>query len=203
MDGLRHPVGQQPARVYWMRRLLLLAVAALVVVVVWFLIFSPDGDGTDAGTDEPAATTSVSADATDSTAADASRACGVDDVEVTVNPVDFTNALGTAPVFKVKVAHVGSSACLLATGGADSTLLITTGDVEVYSTADCVEESPIKERALLLSDGATESFKVTWSGNWSAPECGEPSQETKAGFYWATLTLQGIEAEPTQFELAA
>ncbi|WP_062200242.1 hypothetical protein [Demequina salsinemoris] len=207
MDGLRHPVGRKPARVYWMRRLLLLAIVVLVVVVAWFLIFAPSGDGT-AEESDPAATASVSADATTSAAAadaaaDANRACGVDDVEIAVTPADFSVAVGTAPVFKVKVTHVGSSACLFSTGGKDSDLVITSGSEEIYSTADCRKESTIKESDFLLSDGSTEKFNVTWTGNWSAPDCGDSPNETQAGYYWATLTLQGIEAEPTQFEITA
>lgn len=203
MDGVRHPVGRQSANVYWRRRLVVLLGLILVVVVAWFLITSPSGDGSE----EPVADSSVSPGATTTADAaadggDPSRACGVDDVEITVTPNPFNVTLGSIPAFDVSIAHVGSSSCLLSTGGTDSELLITSGSTQIYTTADCPSNSPINERDFLLSGDTTESFSVNWNGQWSAPECGTSTNSTQAGYYWATLTLQGIEAEPAQFQLS-
>ncbi len=202
MDGMRHPVGRQSANVYWRRRLVVLLGVILLVVVAWFLITSPSGDGSD----QPAADSSLSPDAAISSDAaedgDPSRACGVDDVEIIVTPNPFNVTLGSIPAFDVSITHVGSASCLLSTGGTDSELVITSGDTQIYTTADCPSNSTINERDFLLSDGTTETFSVNWNGQWSAPECGTSTNTTKAGYYWATLTLQGIEAEPAQFQLS-
>ncbi|WNM27121.1 hypothetical protein RN607_13095 [Demequina capsici] len=199
MEGLRRPVGRQSANVYWRRRLVVVLGVILLVVVAWFLIFSPSGDGTDL----PVAESSQSPEATTSAAADASRACGVDDVTITVTPNPQSVAVGSLPVFDVSVAHASSSPCLLSIGGEDSTLLITSGDTQIYTTADCPDQSPITARDLLLANDATETFQVTWNGNWSAPECGTATHSTDPGYYWATLTLQGIQADAAQFQLTA
>ncbi|WNM24299.1 hypothetical protein [Demequina capsici] len=199
MEGLRRPVGRQSANVYWRRRLVVVLGVILLVVVAWFLIFSPSGDGTDL----PAAESSQSPEATTSAAADASRACGVDDVTITVAAHDSSYAAGTLPVFDATITHTGSSACLLTTGGADSELLIMSGSDRIYSSADCPANSTITERDLLLSEGASESFQVTWDRQRSAEGSCDPVNATPgAGTYKATLTLQGISAEPATFALA-
>jgi len=60
MAGVLHPVGPQPARTYWLRRLLVAAVVALVISVVVALT---TGSGTASVTAAPAQTTTAPAPA--------------------------------------------------------------------------------------------------------------------------------------------
>ncbi len=199
MEGLRHPVGRQPAQVYWFRRLLLLAFIVLVAVVAWFLIASPSGDDAT----EPTADVSQSPGVTTSAADDGTRACGVDDVQITVAANEANYPAETLPVFNVRVAHTSASPCFLSTSGADSIMLITSGNDRIYSTADCPAESTLNPRDFLLTDNAEEQFQVSWGRTRSTEgSCDKPEATPQPGTYNATVTIQGIAAEPATFQLS-
>jgi len=208
MDGLRHPVGEKPAGVYWVRRLIVFGVIGLVLVVAWFLIFSPggDGDGEGAGTTtEPPVTTSPTADATGSEGA--AFACTDADVVLTATPNPFTSGAGSLPQFDVSVEHVSLSPCLLSTSAEGTELYIWSGRTDspdrVFSSLDCADDGSFTDTELLLADGATEMFQVNWTRQRSSEGCATPTSTPGDGFYWAEITVQGIAAEPVQFELAS
>lgn len=204
MDGLRHPVGEKPAGVYWVRRLIVFGVIGLVLVVAWFLIFSPGGDGAGEGagtTTEPAVTTSPTVDSTGSPGA--TFACTDADVVLTATPNPFTSGAGSLPQFDVSVEHVSLSPCLLSTTADGTELLITSGSDRIFSSLDCTDDGSFPDTELLLADGATEMFQVNWTRQRSSEGCGTPTSTPGDGFYWAEITVQGIAAEPVQFELAS
>jgi hypothetical protein len=43
MSSLKHPVGPQPSRVYWRRRLVVGLAALAIVVVILLIVFAPRG----------------------------------------------------------------------------------------------------------------------------------------------------------------
>lgn len=204
MDGLRHPVGEKPTGVYWVRRLIVLGVVALVLVVAWFLIFSPGGDGgaeAPGTTTDPAATTSPTAQPTGTEGA--AFACTDADVVLTATPNPRTVGAGSLPQFDISVEHVSLSPCLLSTTADGTELLITSGSDRVFSSLDCTDDGSFPDTELLLADGATEMFQVNWTRQRSSEGCGTPTSTPGDGFYWAEITVQGIAAEPVQFELAS
>lgn len=204
MEGLREPVGDLPPEVYWRRRLVIAAGLVLLILVLWFLITSPSGggEGTD-DTTSPTATASPQASGTG--AAGLGRECTSEDLEITTTPNPFTSDGDALPRFDVAIEHVGDSPCLLQTAHEDSELLIDSGARDdpdrIWSSTDCPDQSPINEREFLLEAGQEEDFQVTWPRTRSAPECATVTSQPQPGFYWANLTLQGIDAEPVQFEL--
>ncbi len=205
MDGLREPVGGNPPEVYWRRRIVAIVGAVLLLVVVYFLVSSPGGGDSTATTDttpDPTVTPDPTAGATGGV--DVSRACTSADVTLTVSPNPFTFSADSLPVFDVSVNQDGATPCLLDTSTADSQFVVWSGGESntdiYYSTEYCADDATITPRTMILQPGADEPFQVTWSRQRVGPDC-TPGDEPTAGYYWAQLTIQGIESEPAQFQL--
>lgn len=204
MDGLREPVGGKPPEVYWRRRIVAIVGAVLLLVVVYFLAVSPGGGDSNAS---PATTPdpTVTADPTagvDGT--DASRPCTASDVSITMTPNPFAFAAGSLPLFDVSLTQSGTTPCLLDTSAADTEFEVWSGgeankDV-YYSTTYCPDDATITPRTMILQPEDAETLSVTWSRQRVGADC-TPGSEPDPGFYWAQLTIQGIESEPAQFQL--
>jgi hypothetical protein len=84
----------------------------------------------------------------------------------------------------------------------NSELLITSGSDRVNSSLDCPNDATVNEREFILqADSPDEMFQMTWNRQRSAPGCATVTATPGPGFYWAAITIQGIAAEPVQFEL--
>ncbi len=205
MDGLREPVGGNPSEVYWRRRIVAIVGAVLLLVVVYFLAVSPGGGDSNAApstTPDPNVTGNPTAGATAGT--DASRPCTASDVTITATPNAFSFGDGALPMFDVALTQSGATPCLLDTSAADTEFVVWSGGESnkdiYYSTAYCPEDATIAPRTMILQPGDEEPFQVTWSRQRVGADC-TPGDDPDAGFYWAQLTIQGVESEPTQFEL--
>ncbi len=206
MDGLREPVGGNPPEVYWRRRIVAIVGAVLLLVVVYFLVASPgggDSTATPGTTPDPTVTADPTAGAT--AGVDVSRACTAADVTLTATPNPFTFAVGALPIFDVSLTQSGVTPCRLDTSTANTELVVWSGgesNKEIYySTSYCPDDATITPRTMILQPGDDEPFQVTWSRQHVGPDC-TPGDDPATGFYWAQLTIQGIESEPAQFELA-
>lgn len=198
MDGLKQPVGDLPPEIYWRRRLVIFGGVVLLILVLWFLITSPSGGGEADGADPTTAPTSQPTVDADGNAA---RACGPDDVQLTIVANPFTSPSGALPQFDVAIEQVGSSPCLLDTTAANTELHIRSGSDRIWNSSDCPADSPISARQFLLQQDASEDFSITWPRQRSNEDCTTETAEPGAGFYLATLTIQGIESDEVQFEL--
>ncbi|WP_430867880.1 hypothetical protein [Demequina aurantiaca] len=203
MDGLRNPIGDEPAQVYWKRRLIAVVGIVAVILVIWFLISAATGgDDSGAPTDSsPAATTSASPAAASGSGDSASRACGSDDIGITTTANPASVGADALPVFDVGLAQTGSSACLIDTDADGTELLITSGDDRIYSSMDCPDDNTIASTQLVLEPGASEDLAITWNRQRSLPDCATETAVPGAGTYNATVTVQGIQSEPAVFTL--
>ncbi|WP_062462543.1 hypothetical protein [Demequina soli] len=233
MKGLREPVGDQPTEVYWRRRIVLLVALVVIVAVGWLILravtagdpaqaadtgstpaptvttsaqASSGGDGsatTDGATAQPAADASTDASPSpepSDTAATIS-ACGQSDLEVSLGGSPRVSA--DAVAFDVTVTQTGAEPCLLDSSTGKSALLVTSGDVRIWSSADCDATSTLSDKQWLLDAGKAKTFEVSWPRAWSSEGCGNPSSvPPQAGTYWAQLTFQGITADRIPFVLS-
>lgn len=229
MNTVLHPVGPQPARVYWVRRLVLLAVAAAVVAVLAVAVGAArggatDGDGAaagDAAADGAAATTEGADDAGagSGAAADAQSAPEGDGSEeagagpgggaVACAPESLTTTLaadaasypaGATPTFTVTLTNSGGSACTVDAGLANQALVITSGADRIWSSADCPAEAP-GERLLLMAPGAAEAMPVAWPRVRSDEGCSEGLPEPRPGTYTAVAVVAGVQSGSVVLEL--
>jgi|GEM_PF-803659 len=210
MDGLREPAGDLPPEVYLRRRIVAGLGLVLVLVVLYFLVSSPGGSKDDKGAPTGGATTStttaptVSPDATAAPNVDASRACTAADVLLTVTPTPFKVTGGSLPAFDVSIKQQGSSPCLLDTTADGTHFVVWSGgesNRDIYfDTAYCEADTTITSRQMVLQPGVEESMALTWNRNRVGEGCTLGSAASP-GYYWAQLTVQGIEAEAAQFQI--
>lgn len=203
MDGITRPVGEESASVYWKRRAIVLGVALIAIVGLFFLIqatfFSGDGDA--AAADPTASATASSEPAVTTDSGTVVSACTEADVAITVTPTTFTWNNGTLPTFDVAIVNTGLVPCSL-TIDDSAELLIMSGSDRIYNSADCGTDATFSATDLILQpDSSPESIPVTWVRQRSAEGCTDVSATPGAGYYLATVTIQGIESEAVQFEL--
>ncbi len=158
MSSLKHPVGPQPSRVYWRRRVVAL-VALLVIVLVIVLITSGRGAGSAAPAPGPstsrAAAPAASAAAPApvvspsstphattpaSTAPSASAAdgsCAAD--AITLKPRADRNSYTSLqqPQISMSITNTSTSDCTIDLGSSQQVLTITSGAETYWSSKDC------------------------------------------------------------------
>ncbi len=210
MDGLREPAGNLPPEVYLRRRIVAGLGLVLVLVVLYFLVSSPGGSKEDKGspaTGSTAAATdtpSASPGASTSPDIDAARACTAADVLLTVTPTPFKLTNNSVPTFNVSIKHQGTSPCLLDTTADGTNFMVWSGgdsNRDIYfDTAYCETDTTITSRQMVLQPGVEESMALTWNRTRVGEGCTIGSAAAP-GFYWAKLTVQGIEAEKAQFQI--
>ncbi|WP_084128231.1 hypothetical protein [Demequina sp. NBRC 110055] len=200
MDGLRKPVGDQPAGVYWVRRLLVLVVVAVLVIAGWFIVTSLLGSGDEA--EAPVTDISTSPQATADAAPDPSRPCVEADATLTVAATPNPVAEGTTPAFEVVVEHTGSSPCTLATTAEGTELAIRSGDQQYYSSTWCEEDPGFGDATWILQPDDRKTLQLMWSGERYDDTC-TVIAPWDAGSYWVAASIGGIPADEVQFELTA
>ncbi|GAA2247408.1 hypothetical protein N1031_17520 [Herbiconiux moechotypicola] len=219
MSTLRHPVGPQPKRVYWRRRLVVLFVLVAIVAIVVLIVVRP-GSG-DAAT-APAATPSGSAAASDTSGTsgtDATPAPGsvegaadgsttveggpCDPADVSVVPVtDATNyTAGAIPQISFTITNTGTVACTVNAGTSQQVYTITSGDEVYWTSTDC-QTDPTDTEALLAPGVPVASTPFAWDRTRSSPDtCSatDPPQVPAAGAsYHLAVSVAGIPSATTQ-----
>lgn len=215
MNTVLRPVGPQPARVYWVRRLVVVGVALLVVVVVVLLSSLGRGDApvaaagdeqVSSGEDEGAPTEDDdAATGADGAGADEGDAGGQPDV---CQPAGLTTTLvadaatypaGSTPTFTMTLTNSSDAACTVDAGGSSQSLVITSGADRIWSSADCPADSG--ERMLLMAPGAQEVVQVAWPRVRSDEQCSTELPEPRAGTYTALAVVAGAQSAPVVFDL--
>ena len=204
MTAVLHPVGPQPPRVYWARRLVLVLGLVLVVAVAWALL-----TGTRSGGEESAAPADEGAGETVADQAAEGEPAPVGDTgpapctptELAATVTTATRAFGAdeQPVFAVGLTNTGAGACTVDAGDAAREIVVTSGTDRIWSSLDCpVAAEP---RMLLLEPGARDEVQVTWPRVRSAPGCPTDLPAPRPGTYGAVLTVLGATSAAAVFDL--
>ncbi|WP_024286829.1 hypothetical protein [Cellulomonas sp. KRMCY2] len=204
MSTVLHPVGPQPERVYWIRRLVIVLVAVVVVLVVFALLrggADPDADAPadPAGSADPAAADGAVTDDAAATDPGGPAACTAAELALTLTTDATTYAAGVLPIFTVAVTNTGTVSCTVDAGDPGREILITSGADRIWSSLDCPAEGG--ERMLLLEPGARDAVDVGWSRIRSAEGCATGLPEPRPGTYNAVTKLLGAESAPVVFDL--
>ncbi len=207
MDGLTHPVGDQPPEVYWKRRLAVIVGIVVLALLVWWLFGALTGGsktpGSTPGT-TPGATTSPGStvSAAPTVSADPGRACTEADVTLVTVPTKSDFAGTTEPTFTVTATQVGSTPCKLDTGADGTEMLIVSGSDRIFSSTDCTDDKTFEAKEYLLQPDDTQNIDLTWDRTRSEKGCGDVSAKPRPGTYKATVTIGDIAAEPATFTLS-
>ena len=199
MSTVLHPVGPQPERVYWIRRLLIVLVVVVVVLVLVALLRGGSGPDADAPADTADPADPAAADGAVATDPGGPAPCAAAELALTLTTDAPTYAAGVLPVFTVAITNTGTVSCTVDAGDPAREILITSGADRIWSSLDCPAEGG--ERMLLLEPGARDAADVGWPRIRSAEACATGLPEPRPGTYNAVTKLLGAESAPVVFDL--
>jgi predicted component of type VI protein secretion system len=198
MDGLKHPVGDQPANIYWRRRMFVIVAIVVFALFLWWAISSLSSDSPGASpTSSPESTVSTSPTVN----ADPGRPCTGDDYTVVAAVPAEVSASKKVSV-TVTVASASDSACKLdpTTG---SKLTVRSGNDAWFDSADCPAEFALFDsEAFILEPAKTRDLTTTWNYGRDAKGCLAELQTAKDGTYKATVTVAGVKADEATFAVS-
>jgi hypothetical protein len=206
MSTFKHPVGPQPSKVYWRRRLLVgLGIIAVIVIIVLIVVRPGSSSGTPSGTTTtPASRTTPAADSTTiPTEATSASGAPCKPADVKVEPVtDAPNyTADQMPKLSVSITNTGTNACKLNAGTSQQLFTITSGTEVYWKSTDC--QSDKVDAEVLLQPGKTISSQtpISWDRTRSDPAtCQSPRDPVPAGgaSYHLSTSVGGIESTDTK-----
>ncbi|MDQ1583778.1 MAG: hypothetical protein QOF36_1832 [Microbacteriaceae bacterium] len=211
MSTIKHPVGPQPSKVYWRRRLIV-GLGALAVIVIVALIFLRPGSskGNTAPTATPVTTATKTATpqptTIPTTATTASgAACKAANISVVAITDAGSYAAGQLPQLSLSVTNTGTAACKLNAGSSQQVFTITSGKEVYWKSTDC-QTAPV-DAEILLQPGKTikSAAPIAWDRTRSDPKtCAAQRSQVPAGgaSYHLQVSVAGIDSKATkQFTL--
>ncbi|WP_426516409.1 hypothetical protein ACPPVQ_17545 [Diaminobutyricibacter sp. McL0618] len=214
MSTFKHPVGPQPSKVYWRRRLVVgLAVLAVIVVVILIVVRPGASSGapatppattasehTAARTADPQSTT-IPTDPTTATGA-ACKPANVDVQAITDKPNYGAEEM---PQLSISITNTGPNACKIGAGTKAQVFTITSGTEVYWKSTDC--QTGAVDAEVLLQPGKTVKSQtpIGWDRTRSDPAtCSAKRNPVPAGgaSYHLATSVDGITSQATkQFSL--
>ena len=105
------------------------------------------------------------------------------------------------PQFSIDVVGTGQPTCTFDVGARHVALVIRSGSVRVWSSADCPRGSG--SLVLDLQRGVPTTLSITWNRQTSSPGCSGPSSALPAGTYTGTVTDAGLDSNSVTFRLSS
>jgi hypothetical protein len=179
MSTFRNPVGPQPSRVYWRRRLLvglgLLAVLVVIVLIVSRLTASGEPSEVS-GTPAPSMSASTPASTPVSTNPADAVACDPSKIELTPVTDSTTYDVGVAPVLSFSLKNNTSVACTLDAGSDLQEFIITSGEEVIWSSKDC-QKDPVAATVLLQPRVPFAGSSLQWDRTRSSADTCDTERE--------------------------
>lgn len=181
MSTFRNPVGPQPAKVYWRRRLVVGLGLIAVIVVILLIVFQPRG-GSPAPTPSGTPSSSASGAPTDgSTNAAGDLECDL--AKVTLEPI--TDAAGydpgVNPLLSFTLKSSMTEPCVIEAGSDIQEFRITSGDELIWSSKDCQTDA-VAATTTLQPGVPKQSTPISWDRTRSSPDtCNTTREPVTAG----------------------
>jgi hypothetical protein len=195
MSTFTNPTGPQPPSVYWRRRALVLLGLVVAIVVVVLIVVRPGASGDEPGavaTSTPAAdpapaATAPAADATpepgdaDAETVDGSR-CASSAIELVPVVDKQVFAPTELPQISMSVTNTGSSDCVINLGSGQQVLVVTSGEEQWWSSADC-QVDPTDQDVTLTAGQTLSTPAISWDRTRSTTDTcdAESRQAVPAG----------------------
>jgi hypothetical protein len=205
MSTFKHPVGPQPSKVYWRRRLIVgLGLLAVIVIIVLIVVRPGSSSGTPAGSGKPTSTSTPAAGSTSipTTPTTASGdPCKPADVTVEATTDAAAYAADQMPKLSLSVTNTGTVACKLNAGTSQQVFTITSGTEVYWKSTDCQAEKVDAE--VLLQPGKTISSQtpIDWDRTRSDPAtCQATRAPVPAGgaSYHLSVSVAGVQSAQTK-----
>ena len=165
MSTFRTPVGPQPPKVYWRRRLIL-GLGALAVIVIIVLIVGRLGSGSPspAGSTKPGVSPSVTPSAAVSASAPASAqatgaACVPAKIKLLAVANKSTYSATERPQVSMSITNSGSVDCTINLGSTQQEYIITSGSETIWDSKDC-QTAPV-DTPVTLKPGVVVAVPTT------------------------------------------
>jgi len=165
MSTFRTPVGPQPPKVYWRRRLIL-GLGALAVIVIIVLIVGRLGSGSPspAGSTKPGVSPSVTPSAAVSASAPASAqatgaACVPAKIKLLAVANKSTYGATERPQVSMSITNSGSVDCTINLGSTQQEYIITSGSETIWDSKDC-QTAPV-DTPVTLKPGVVVAVPTT------------------------------------------
>jgi len=175
MSTFRNPVGPQPSRVYWRRRLIVALGLLAVVVIIVLIVVRPGSDtpkpaGTNASETPAAAPPAGSTNPADAVACDATKVT----VEATTDAAAYD--AGVNPSLSFTLKSLMTVPCTLKADTDLQEFIITSGDETIWDSKDCqTDKTPAT--ALLQPGVPFAGSKITWDRTRSAADTCDAARE--------------------------
>ena len=199
MDGIRHPVGEQPTNVYWKRRLAVVIAVIVVGLLVWWAISALTSS--NAPSTPPTTAPTVSTSPSTSAVADPGRDCTAEEFTVASGPANANFAGDTVPTFMVTVTSTAASPCMVDPTTA-SKIVVKSGNDVWFDSSKCTTYAVYNAEKFLLDTGAKRDLTATWNRGRDTAGCSTELVAADTGYYWIATTVQGVSAENLQFQLS-
>jgi hypothetical protein len=191
MSTFTNPTGPQPPSVYWRRRALVLLGLVVAIVVVVLIVVRPGASGDEPGaaaTSTPAAdpapaetATAPAADATPDPGSTAVTEDGARCAPAAVELVPVVDKQVFAPTelpqISMSVTNTGSSDCVINLGSGQQVLIVTSGEEQWWSSADC-QVDPTDQDVTLTAGQTLSTPAIAWDRTRSTPDtCDAPTRQ--------------------------
>lgn len=198
MSTFRNPVGPQPSRVYWRRRLIVgLGLLAVIVVIVLIVTRLNSGTPTATSTTPPP---SASNSSTPNPTETAGGEC--DPTKITVDPITDADSYdaGQNPQLSFSLKSTMTAPCTFSAGSDVQEFRITSGDELIWSSKDC-QTDPVAAVITLAPGVPKASSAIPWDRTRSSTDtCDAAREQVVAGgaSYHLEVIVGGVKSATTK-----
>jgi hypothetical protein len=195
MSTFRNPVGPQPSKTYWRRRLVVgLGIVAVIVIVILILV-KPGPHKVGA---PPHTSASSSVPASNSSTV---TACNPASVSVLAVTDATTYAATVTPQLSLTVTNNGATACTFKDGSDLQAYTITSGNETIWSSKDCQKDAT-PATTTLQPGKPVSSTPFPWDRTRSSKStCASttlPKVTAGGASYHLSVTVNGVTSTKTK-----
>ncbi|MET9210380.1 MULTISPECIES: hypothetical protein [unclassified Nocardia] len=222
------PNGPLPPEIYWRRRALAIGVIVVALAIVIWLVTMVARGGDSSGdnaaatsTTAPASSAASTSSAAESSSAPASSASATSSAAASSTPTDQpaaqpcsdqslalkvtvgqpTYRVGDQPGFGTVITNISSAPCSRDLGPGPQFLVYTLdGQRRLWASNDCNPDGPPEVKT--LKAGEQLSYKGSWFGTTSQPNCAGDRLQVPAGAYMVVAQLGAVRSAAEPFNLA-
>lgn len=125
--------------------------------------------------------------------------CPSADVVISLSANSNSYAPGARPRFTMSVVSTSGRRCAFNVGSRHLALVIHSGSVRVWGSADCIHGGSTK--VAMLSRGVPVLRRITWDRTLSSPGCRLPRTAAQPGTYTVTASDAGVHSHTLVFVL--
>ena len=195
MSTFRNPVGPQPSKTYWRRRLVVgLGIIAVIVIII-LIVARPGSHKPVSAPHTPPSSTAPAAKTGKLTA------CNPANVSVTAVTDATSYAANVNPQLSLKITNNGATACTFKDGTDVQAYTITSGTETIWSSKDCQKDAtPLT--TTLQPGKAVSSTPFAWdrtrSSKTTCSSTNLPKVTAGGASYHLSVTVNGVTSTQTK-----